>query len=317
MKTTQKLKIGFIANAIEHMELNPESPSFDSTWQLIEFGKKKYDVRYILDTSIQSESGKTTGLSYEIAHLKAKEKIINEKREDLSSFDILIIRRDPPFNQAYLAMVQILSTIEDKVTIINRPSALTKYNEKINVILFPEYAPKSLVTCSVSEIKHFIHGQKNGVVLKGLDNKGGSNIFMLKPNDVNTNEIIHQITNEGTSYIMCQELLNIEKTGDKRITIINGKVMGGFLRRPTKGDFRGNIGKGAAVVPAQATAKEEVMAKKIGEFFLNEGISIVGIDVIDGKVTEINITSPLMPKRFIPKIETAFYEYIEQLCQRS
>ncbi len=316
MKTTRKLKIGFIANAIEQMDLDSESLSFDSTWQLMEFGKKKHKIKYILDTSIQSESGKVTGLTYEITSLKAKEKIINEKRENLCDFDILIIRRDPPFNQAYLAMVQILSTIEDKVTIINRPSALAKYNEKINVVLFPEYAPKNLVTCSMSEIKNFTHRQRNGVILKGLDNKGGSNIFMLKPNDANANEIIHQMTHEGTSYVMCQELLEIKKTGDKRITVINGKVMGGFLRHPTKGDFRGNIGKGATAIPAQATAKEEIMAKKIGELLLSQGISIVGIDIIDGKVTEINITSPLVSKKFTPKIETAFYEYIEQLCQR-
>lgn len=314
MKPTKRLKIGFITSELENLNLRPETASFDSTWQLLEYGKKKHNVRYILDTSIQGENSTITGLCYEVTNLEAKEKLVHEKREDLTSFDALIIRKDPPFDQQYLAIVQLLATIENSVQIVNRPSALATYNEKTNVLLFPQYAPKSLVTCSISEIKTFLKKHTKGIILKGLDNKGGSNIFMIKPKDPNTNEIIYQMTHNGRNFIMCQELLNIHKNGDKRITVVNGKIMGGFLRRPGKDDFRGNINKGATAIPATPTPKEKAMAKAIATFFMKQGVPIIGIDIIDGKCTEVNITSPLLSKKFMPTIENVFYDYIEQLC---
>lgn len=313
---SSSLKIGFITSAIEDIDLDPNSQSFDSTWQLMEFGKKRgHQIRYILDTSVVHKDDKIMGVSREITNLKAKDKTTNAKMEDLSSFDILLIRKDPPFDIGYLTLMQLLAKIPEKTRIVNDPVGLSAFNEKTSVLFFPEFAPKSLVTCSIEEIKSFMAKQKKGVVVKGLDNKGGSNVYMLKPKDPNTNEILHQITKGGTHYIMCQELLDIEKTGDKRITVIHGKVLGGFLRRPIKGDFRGNMGKGAHTIPATANAKEVIMAKEIATFFSRYGISIIGIDVIGGKCTEINITSPVLSKKFMPDIEHEFYIYLESLCQ--
>ena len=315
MKSTS-LKIGFITSAIENINLDPDSQSFDSTWQLIEGGKKRgHKIRYILDTSVMHKDGMIMGASYEITSLKAKERLTDKKIEDLSSFDILLVRKDPPFDASYLTLTQLLAKIPEKTKIVNDPVGLAAFNEKTAVLFFPEYAPKSLVTCSISEIKVFMEKQQKGVVVKGLDNKGGSNVYMLKPKDPNTNEILQQITKGGTHYIMCQELLNIEKSGDKRITTINGKPIGGFVRRPAKGDFRGNMGKGAHAIPATANAKEAAMAKEIAQFFSQYGIVIIGIDIIDGKCTEINITSPVLSRKFIPNIDHELYTYLESLCQ--
>lgn len=311
---TKKLKIGLIASKIESLNLDPSTPSFDSTWQLLEYGAKRHSVRYILDSSIRYSHGKIVGDTYAITNLKAKEKLADKKTEELESFDILMIRKDPPFDIQYLMLMQMLIAIEEKTKIINSPKALANYNEKTNAILFPRFAPKSLVTNSIEEIKKFIVENKKGIVIKGLDNKGGSDIFMVKPNDPNTNEIIAQMTRDGTRIIMCQELLNIRKSGDKRVTVINGEIVGGFLRRPGKDDFRGNICKGASATQAQPTEKERAMAKTIAAYFLERGAPIIGIDFIDGKCTEVNITSPLLSNKYMPKIEEIVYRYIESLC---
>ncbi len=320
MKTLKLLKIGFIGNPLDELNLNPDTPSFDSTWQLMEYGEKHakdgLNVRYIPDRSVEYRNGKIWGTSYQITNLKEKIKLIHGKKEELETFDALIIRKDPPFDTTYLVLVQLLMQIQGKTQIINSPKALAQFNEKINILIFPEYAPASLVSRNTIEIKEFIAKQKNGVVVKGLDNKGGSNIFKLTKNDPNINEILTQITKEETVYIMCQEYLNIEKTGDKRITVIDGQVVGGFLRRPGKGDFRGNINKGATAEIAIISGKEKAMAEKIATYFLRHNVGIIGIDVIEGKCTEINITSPLLSKKFMPEVEKIFYDYVRKQCSK-
>lgn len=311
----KKIRIGFITSSLETLNLDEKSQGYDSTVELLRYGQKKYDVKFIDDESVHYIKGQIFGHSYD---LKGKT-ICGEKNENLNTFDILFIRKDPPFDASYLTLMQLLCApglANSGTKIINSPTGLLKYNEKSSVMYFPEFTAKSLITSSEKEILDFFESQKNGIILKGLDNKGGSNIFKLKKGDPNTNEIIRQITKEGSERVMCQEYLSIESTGDKRVTVLDGKLVGGFLRTPKKGDYRGNICKGATAKSAEPNEKEAKMALDIAKEMLKDGIYVIGVDFIGGKCTEINITSPLIPERFMPGIEKEFYSFVEKQCKQ-
>ncbi len=307
----KRIKIGFIMDPPEKLHLED-----DSSFRLINEGlKRKHDVHYIIAKDVFVENGVAQAYSHSPkTDLKAKTlSLHNRKKIDLSSLDVIMIRKDPPFNMDYIYLTYILELVEDKVFCINQPSTIRSVNEKFYAQNFSELTPKTLISKNIDDIKEFLTQNKNGIVLKPLDLKGGSGIFKVVSQDPNKNELIKASTNEGTTYTVAQEYLpGIKKTGDKRITIINGEIVNAILRVPRKDDFKGNISAGATAKKIKITAKEQKICSMLKDFFLDNGLYFVGLDFIDEKITEINVTSPITTFTIYPKNTAIIWDFIEK-----
>ena len=288
-----KKKILFIANKIEKL-----LPKVDTTVFLIQQAWiEKYEVWFstLEDLGINASS---TLIYYANANnitpssnfqWFSKKKL---SKVSLLSFSAIIVRTDPPFNQQYLLGMNILDFVTDKgVKIINSPESLRKFNEKLYALKFPKYTPATLISSNKKEIIEFINLKKQ-VVLKPLDLMGGQGIFLAKIGDNNVNVIIDSITNKGKDKIVSQEFLANIKGGDKRIIIINGIVEKFALcRKPKKQSIIANLAGGGTASVVKLSTEELEIAKTVAES-IKEDIFFAGLDMIDKKITEINITSP-------------------------
>ena len=212
---------------------------------------------------------------------------------DLSEFDVVIMRKDPPFDMEYINCTYVLQlAAEQGVLVVNSPDALRDCNEKVFVSHFAEQSADFLFSSRDAEIKDFIR-QHGDCVVKPLDGMGGASIFRVNPTDPNLNVILETITQFGQKMIMVQRYLPEITEGDKRILIVDGIPVDYVLARiPAADDFRGNLAKGGTGVGMPISAREKEIATIIGEDLKKRGVLFAGLDVIGGYVTEINITSP-------------------------
>ncbi|MDA9689576.1 glutathione synthase [Betaproteobacteria bacterium] len=289
----KKKKILFIANEIEKL-----LPKVDTTVFLIQQAwVEKYEVWFctLEDLGINT-SGKL--LYYANANniipssnytWFSKKKLV---KVSLLSFSAIIVRTDPPFNQQYLLGMNVLDFVTERgIKVINSPESLRKFNEKLYALKFPKHTPATLISSNKKEIIEFLNSKKQ-VVLKPLNLMGGRGIFLTKIGDNNINVIIDSITNEGKDTIVSQEFLANIKGGDKRIIIINGIVERFALcRKPKKQSIIANLAGGGTASVVKLSKEELEIAKTVAEG-IKKDIFFAGLDMIDKKITEINITSP-------------------------
>lgn len=228
----------------------------------------------------------------------------------LNSFDITLMRQDPPFDLNYLYSTYLLEKAEyEGCFIVNNPRALRDVNEKLFINFFPQCCAETLVTSQTVLIKSFLD-QYQKIVLKPLHAMGGNAIFLLSQNDPNVNSTIEVLTREGTTPIMVQRFIPEIYQGDKRIILINGKPFPYALKRiPAKGDFRGNLVKGATAVLHELTERDKWICQEVGPVLKKKGLLLVGLDVIGDYLTEINVTSPTC----VREIETLSGQSITRL----
>jgi len=212
----------------------------------------------------------------------------------LSEFDVVLMRKDPPFNMEYIYLTYLLEQAERAgVLIVNKPKSLRDANEKMFTLWFNEYCAETLVSADIDIIKDFWR-QQGEIILKPLDGMGGRSIFYAGKAETNINVIIETLTEGGRIHIMAQQYLAaIKHKGDKRILLINGKPVSHALARiPAKGDIRGNMASGASVKAVALSPREQQLCDAIGPELAARGLLFVGLDVIGDYVTEINVTSP-------------------------
>jgi glutathione synthase len=244
------------------------------------------------DISFQNASVKACAYAIE---LKDKEILLQEASEDinLKDFKCVFMRKDPPVDQDYMNTLHLLDLASSEgANIINDPSAVKKFNEKIFALYFAKYIPNTIITSKVSEIKSFAQ-DFNEIVIKPLNGMGGESIYKL--NEIGSEEeaIIEDLTNQGSTSIVGQEFLPEIYDGDFRILIINGKPFQKTLARiPQGGSFKGNLAAGGKGVAQDLKPHQEAVATEIGEVLVKNGILFAGLDMIGSKVTEINVTSP-------------------------
>lgn len=221
----------------------------------------------------------------------------------LSSFDVILMRKDPPFDQEFLYATHLLSLAEASgALVVNRPQSLRDYNEKLFTAWFPAFVPPTLVSRSAEDIKAF-HQQHQDVICKPLDGMGGASIFRIKPDANNLGVVIETLTDLGKKLMMVQAYLPAISDGDKRILIVDGKVMPYCLARlPSQGETRGNLAAGGRGRPQALTDTDRQLAEALVPTLEEKGLMFVGLDVIGDKITEINVTSPTC----VREIEAAF-----------
>jgi len=211
----------------------------------------------------------------------------------LGELDILLMRKDPPFDARYLHATQILALAErDGALVANRPAALQAVNEKLFATHFPDCIPPTLVSSREQDIRAFLdtHGE---IVLKPLDVMGGQGVFRIARGDMNLGTAVELLTRNGQQWIMAQKFLPAVSQGDKRILLIDGEPVPYALARiPPSGEFRANLAAGGRGVGVPLSERDRWLCARIGPTLRAMGLYFVGLDVIGDFVTEINVTSP-------------------------
>ncbi|HYN53845.1 MAG TPA: glutathione synthase [Methylotenera sp.] len=210
-----------------------------------------------------------------------------------AEFDAVIMRKDPPFDNEYLYSTYLLEIAANQgARIFNNPAAIRSWNEKLSVTRFPQFAPEFLVTANNDLIREFLNTHQD-IVVKPLDGMGGSSIFRLDLKDPNISVILETITHYGTRTIMAQQFLPAIWQGDKRIIVIDGVPLPYSLARiPKPGETRGNLAAGGTGVAQLLSARDLEIATTVGKVLKEQGLFLVGLDVIGDYLTEINVTSP-------------------------
>ena len=211
----------------------------------------------------------------------------------LAELDIIIMRKDPPFDSEFIYSTYILERAEEEgVLVANRPQSLRDCNEKVFATAFPELMSPTIVARRADLLKAF-HKEHEDVIFKPLDGMGGSSIFRLKKDDPNVSVIIETLTAHGTQQIMAQKFIPEITSGDKRILMINGEPVPYSLARiPAQGETRGNLAAGGRGVTQELSEDDHRIASIIGPELKKRGLYFVGLDVIGNCLTEINVTSP-------------------------
>ena len=221
-------------------------------------------------------------------------KILKKHKLNLANCKFILIRQDPPFNLKYISTTYILETIKDKVKIINDPSSIRNISEKLYAIKYLKYMPPTIFSQNIDEIKKFFKKNEK-VILKPIHSFGGNDIHLLSKFDL---KFIKKFIKKH-EYIICQKYLPKINKGDKRVFLINGKVMGAISRVPKKGSFLSNMSKGAKPINTQLTNIEKKISKLVAKNLRKENIFFAGIDFIDQKLNgDINVTSPTGLKTF-------------------
>ena len=210
----------------------------------------------------------------------------------LADVEAVLIRKDPPFDIPYLYATLMLERVRGRTVLMNDPRGLRDANEKLYAIHFAKHMPRTMVTSSEEQIFAFVREVGGRGVIKPLDGAGGSGVMMILPNDKNARAIIQTVTGEGSRLAMVQEFLPAVEKGDKRVLLLDGEILGAINRIPRGDDFRSNIHVGGSVEPYVVTKEERAMIADITPRLKQDGLIFVGLDVIGGKLTEVNVTSP-------------------------
>ncbi|MBP3858275.1 MAG: glutathione synthase, partial [Pseudomonas sp.] len=221
----------------------------------------------------------------------------------LSDLDVILMRKDPPFDMEFVYSTYLLEQAErDGVLIVNKPQSLRDCNEKLFATQFTQCTPPTVVSRRADVLREFaaLHGD---VILKPLDGMGGTSIFRHRVGDPNLSVILETLTNNGTQQIMAQGYLPAIKDGDKRILMIDGEPVDYCLARiPAQGETRGNLAAGGRGEARPLSEKDRWIAAQVGPTLREKGLLFVGLDVIGEHLTEINVTSPTC----IREIDNAF-----------
>ena len=213
------------------------------------------------------------------------------KKTDLSEMDAIFVRTDPPFDRAYSYSTLLLDQISGKTLVVNRPSGIRNWNEKLAALFYPEYTPDTLVARQTDEIVKFMEHHSR-ITIKPVDGHGGEGIEFTDGDDPNRMEKITSTTHDGGHWVIVQEYLEDAKSGDKRILLVDGEPIGAVLRVHAEGVELNNLDQGASAVPATLSERDIEICNAIREGILKQGVFFCGIDVIGGKLIEVNVTSP-------------------------
>lgn len=308
------LKLGVIMDPIEN--IHPEN---DTTVHLLDAAQQHgFSITYLPQKSLHILNGEVFGLARPITITKESKSWYHEEQNPpcaplykrggfvdslykgekdqspLNDFDVILMRKDPPFTLEYIYTTYMLELVESKgVLVVNKPQSLRDANEKLFATHFPHCCPPTLISQDSSHLIDFWKKEKN-VVFKPLDKMAGQSIFVAHENDPNVNVIIETLTDNGRSPILVQRYIpEIHTHGDKRILIVNGKPASFAVARfPSQGETRANLAVGGKGVVVPLTEHDYWLCDQIGPTLKEKKLLFVGLDVIGDFITEINVTSP-------------------------
>lgn len=210
----------------------------------------------------------------------------------LEAFAAVFMRKDPPVDVAYLQATWLLDRVRGKTVLVNDPRGLRELNEHLAVLRFPELTPSTIVTSSARRLRQFLAEEGGAIVVKPVDGFGGLGVFLVREGDANTSSILETATRGGTTWTMAQRYLPEAVNGDKRILLAAGEPVGAVLRVPASNEARGNLHVGGRPVATEIDAHDRSIIRTVAPLLAEYGQILVGLDVIGGRLTEINVTSP-------------------------
>jgi glutathione synthase len=213
------------------------------------------------------------------------------RRTKLSEFDVILLRQDPPFDLAYITTTHLLERIHPKTLVVNDPRSVRNAPEKMYVMEFSDLMPPTLITRDLAEIKAF-RAEHGDIVMKPLYGRGGEAVFRLAPQDLNFGSLYDLFAVTFREAWVVQKFLPAVKHGDKRIILVDGEFAGAVNRVPAPDDLRSNMVRGGTPKDTDLTPREREICARLAKPLRERGLIFVGIDVIDGFLTEINVTSP-------------------------
>lgn len=309
-----KKSIAIVMDPIERIK-----PSKDTSFALLlEAQRRGYALYYIEPGSLSIQNSKAYA---RLAQLTVNDDIDQYfkfgefQRTALASVSIILMRKDPPFDDQFLYDTQILSIAEGEgVMVVNNPQGLRDMNEKLAALQFPQCCPETLVSRSLLELKAFIE-QHRDTVVKPLDGMGGKSIFRIRHGESNVNVILETLTGSG-NLVLAQKYIPEITQGDKRILLIDGEPVPYALARIPQGDeFRGNLAAGGLGFGQPLSERDYWIAREVGPWLKERGMLFVGLDVIGDYLTEVNVTSPTcareLDKQFGLNIAGLLFDAIE------
>ena len=213
------------------------------------------------------------------------------KREPLTDFDVVLLRQEPPFDIAYITSTHLLERIHPKTLVVNDPASVRNAPEKMFVLNFPQLMPPTLISRDLDEINSF-RDEHGAVVMKPLHGHGGAAVFRVMPQDMNFGSLFDMFSVTFREPWVIQRFLPEVKHGDKRIILVDGEFAGAVNRVPAPDDLRSNMVRGGAAQATELSVREREICATLGPALRERGLLFVGIDVIDGNLTEINVTCP-------------------------
>lgn len=285
------IKVGFQMDPLDNID-----PRLDTSFRLAEEAELRgYSVFHYLPNNLTFNKTRIIANGH-FVKLNRKQNpsftILKNKTIDIGhDLDILWIRQDPPFNMDYLSSTYLLDFVGKETLIVNNPFWVRNFPEKLLVLNYPQLMPATIITSRIEVIQEF--REKYGdIILKPLYGNGGAGVFKINYNDKNFVALFELFQMNSTEPLIAQEFLPEVINGDKRIILLDGEILGAINRIPQKGEIRSNMHVGGKAVATELSIDEIKICEQIGSTLKEHGQIFVGIDVIGGKLTEINVTSP-------------------------
>ena len=286
------IKLGIVMDPISKIKLKK-----DTSFAMLEQAQARgYQLFYMELNDLYLEQGQAYATTRSLTVYNDKEHWFDfgeEQTLPLSELDVILMRKDPPFDTEFIYATYVLERAEQAGTlVVNKPQSLRDCNEKLYTAWFAQFTPHTLVTRQAALIKQF-HQQHQDIILKPLDGMGGSSIFRVKADDPNLSVIIETLTHNNSQFCMAQTFIPAIKNGDKRVLVVDGKPVPYCLARiPQNGETRGNLAAGGRGEVRPLSETDWAIANAIGPVLKEKGLLFVGLDIIGDKLTEINVTSP-------------------------
>ena len=286
------INLGVVMDPIESIK-----PAKDSTLaMLLEAQKRGWSLHYMEQGDLYANNNHCRA---RMRRMEVRDEMTDwfsfhdERDGALDELDVVLMRKDPPFDTEYIYTTYLLELAERMGTlIVNRPQSLRDANEKLFTTRFPQYMPVTLVARDINRFRDFLQ-QQGDIIVKPLGGMGGASVFRIRHDDPNTAVILETLTDHGRQYAMAQRFIPEISEGDKRILMVNGAPVPYALARiPKRGETRGNLAAGGTGIGRPLTATDREIAAAVGPTLRENGILFAGLDVIGDRLTEINVTSP-------------------------
>lgn len=284
------MKIAFLMDPLETVKAYK-----DTTYYLmLAASERGNEVFYFNQYSMQAANAGVTA-AVELLNVRPSIErpfdVLDRRNVDLSTMDAIVVRTDPPFDRSYLYSTLLLDLIGSDTVVVNRPSGIRNWNEKLAAMLYPDITPATLISNETKEILKFVNEYER-VTIKPVDGHGGKGIFFLEPGDADNVQKINQVSKNASHWIIVQEYLPEAQEGDKRILLLEGEPIGAVLRIHAEGMELNNLDQGGEAVATEMDDRDYEICSGIKPGLIEQGIFFCGVDVIGGKLIEVNVTSP-------------------------
>ncbi len=313
------IKLGMVMDSIDHINIKKDT----SFAMLLEAQARGWELHYMELNDLYLRNGRAYARTRTVTVERNPQQwyqFISEQDIPLDELSVILMRKDPPFDQEYIYATYLLERAENRgVYVVNKPQSLRDANEKLFTAWFSQCCAETLVAREPSRIRSFLLEQGE-IILKPLDGMGGTSIFHIRKGDPNLSVILETMTQYKTRYVMAQKYIPEIKDGDKRILMINGEAVPYALARiPADGESRGNLAAGGRAEGRPLTEQDWWITRQVGPTLREKGLVFVGLDVIGDKLTEINVTSPTcaqeLDKQFGLNIAGLLMDHIEKKLQ--